>query len=114
MTKPETETPETDDLRRQLDALPKFGRIGYNAEASAKLVFKTVASLERRLRAAESAVQPSDEALKLAQEFVSDPDIREQVKVKLREAGFHFIAEIIDEVVIVSRELLRISGRKER
>ena len=49
-------TPRTDDLRRELDALPKFGQYGYNAEARAGIVFKRFAQLERELAEANTAL----------------------------------------------------------
>ena len=62
------------------------------------------------LRSVESApgVRVSMEALKLAREFVADPDMRAQVKVQLSIAGYPKLADLIDEAVVVSRELLRL------
>ena len=48
------------------------------------------------------------EALRLAQEFVSDPDRRAQVKFNLAAGGYLLVADLIDEAVEVSRELIRL------
>ena len=48
------------------------------------------------------------EALRLAQEFVSDPDRRAQVKFNLAAGGYLLVSDMIDEAVEVSRELIRL------
>ena len=48
----------------------------------------------------------TSEALRLAQEFVADPDKRAQVKVQLAANGLPKLADMIDEAVIVSRAYL--------
>jgi len=50
-------TPRTDDLRRELEALPKYGQYGYNAEAFAALIFKRYTQLERELSAANAQIE---------------------------------------------------------
>lgn len=52
---------------------------------------------------------PSEEAVKLAREFVADPDKRAQLRVELCVSGLPKLADLIDEAVIVSRELLRLA-----
>jgi len=52
---------------------------------------------------------PHDEALRIAREFVADPDKRAQVKVQLAVNGWSKLADMIDEAVIVSRALLAMS-----
>ena len=51
-------------------------------------------------------IKISEEALRLAREFGHDLDRRREVK------GIHF-ANLIDEAVIVARELLRVAGESE-
>lgn len=50
------------------------------------------------------------EAYRFADEFVADPDKRAQVKVSLVMNGQAELADMIDEAVSVSRELIRVSG----
>lgn len=52
---------------------------------------------------------PSAEALRLAREFVDDPDLRAQVKVKIAIDGHPLIADMIDEAVVMAREIIRLS-----
>lgn len=55
------------------------------------------------------AIRVDADALRLAREFVSDPDKRAQVKVMI---AYHIgpqTADLIDEAVKVSRELIRIA-----
>lgn len=52
------------------------------------------------------------EALRLARGFVSDPRMREKLKAKQVRDGKPWVAEMIDEAVIVSRELLRLSRKR--
>jgi hypothetical protein len=49
------------------------------------------------------------DALRFAKEFASDPDKRAQVKVQLCANGWPQLADMIDEAVTVSREMLRIT-----
>lgn len=60
----------------------------------------------------------SEEAVRLAKEFVADPDKRAQVKVQLALDGYQKLADMIDEAVIVSKDLLRLyherSGGEEK
>ncbi len=53
----------------------------------------------------------TEEELQLAREFLADPDKRAQVKVQLEINGWSALADMIDEAVVVSRALLRISGK---
>ena len=60
--------------------------------------------------------EPSSEAVRLAEEFVSDPDARAQCKVEIASAGYPLIADMIDEALVLAREILRLrtaAGRKE-
>ena len=57
-------------------------------------------------------LRPSGEAVRLAREFVADPDKRAQVKVQLASNGWGKLADMIDEAVLVSRELLRITDSR--
>ena len=50
------------------------------------------------------------EALKLAHEFVADPDKRAQVKVQLAMNGRPKLADMIDEAVRVSRALIALAN----
>ena len=50
------------------------------------------------------------EALKLAHEFVADPDKRAQVKVQLAMNGWPKLADMIDEAVRVSRALIALAN----
>ena len=52
-------------------------------------------------------------ALRYAREFVADPDRRAQVKVQLHANGWPQLADLIDEAVVVSHELLRIYERSK-
>jgi hypothetical protein len=52
---------------------------------------------------------PSAEALRLAREFIDDPDLRAQVKVKIAVDGHPLIADMIDEAVVMAREIIRLS-----
>lgn len=73
--------------------------------------FPVYANAFRRAAAALSRrVEVGEEALKLAREFVADPDTRAQVKVQLAASGYPGLVEMIDEAVIVSRELLRLDA----
>ena len=71
--------------------------------------------LQEHLRAAEAArpplaARPSEEAVKLAKEFVADPDARAKVKVELALAGCSKIPDMMDEAVVMARELLRLDA----
>lgn len=46
------------------------------------------------------------EARKLAEEFLSDPDVRKEVQAELRAVGQPQLADLIDEAVMVSRAYL--------
>ena len=48
-------------------------------------------------------------ALRLAREIVSDPDPRASIKAALEAEGKPGMAALIDEAVLVSRELIRIA-----
>ena len=60
--------------------------------------------------AAAGHVAVSVEALRFAKEFVADPEKRAQVKVQLAANGWPQLSDLIDEAVIVSRELLRLNA----
>ena len=55
----------------------------------------------------------SEEALRLAHEFLADPDDRAQVKVKLAVAGMPLMADMIDEALVMARELIRLSATED-
>ena len=85
-------TPRTDDLRRELEALPKYGQYGYNAEAFAVLIFKRYTQLESELAAATRALQAqlrttySGKAfVRLAEEFKDERRARERVGQMLND-----------------------------
>jgi len=54
-----------------------------------------------------------DEALRLAQEFVANPDERAKVKVRFAMLGYQRVADMIDEAVIVSRAYLALRSEVE-
>jgi hypothetical protein len=56
-----------------------------------------------------SSPTPSDEALRLAREFVSAPDVRAQVKVEVAAGGMPLLADMIDEAVVMAREIIRLA-----
>jgi hypothetical protein len=72
--------------------------------------------LHNELSAAQSALAekeregPSKEALRLAKEFVKDPDTRAQVKVELTANGWGKLADMIDEAGVLAREILRLAA----
>lgn len=49
-------------------------------------------------------------ALRLAHEIVSDPSTRAKIKAALKAEGKPGMAALIDEAVLVARELIRVSG----
>lgn len=53
-------------------------------------------------------------ALRLAREFVSAPDDRAQVKVMLASKGMPLVADMIDEAVIMARELIRLAASRKK
>ena len=59
-----SKTPRTDDLRRELEALPKYGQYGYNAEAFAALIFKRYTQLERELSERDAQIAALREDLR--------------------------------------------------
>ena len=63
---------------------------------------------------AQPETLPADieDALRLAEEFCSDPDQRAQVRVQLAMNGWGKLADMIDEAVKVSRALLKVCGRE--
>ena len=58
--------------------------------------------------------QVSEVALKYAKEFVADPDKRAQVRVELCMNGWWHLADLIDEAVVVSKELLRLAATQKK
>lgn len=48
-------------------------------------------------------------ALRMARQIVSDPDTRARIKVALEMEGKPGMAALIDEAVLVARELIRIA-----
>lgn len=73
-----------------------------------KPLAKRIASLE----ALVERMRPSAAALRMAKEFVANPDARAQVKVQLAMQHGMAISDMIDEAVVVARELLRIKEAK--
>ena len=55
---------------------------------------------------------PSEKALRIARETVDEPNRRAQVKVKLAIAGMPLLADMIDEMVVLAREIIRLSDRR--
>ena len=76
--------------------------------AMARCLVKAADELSRRDEA--TVVVPSVEAVRLAEEFVADPDERAQVKVHLCSVGLEQQAALIDEAVVMARELLRLAA----
>ena len=74
------ETPRTDDLRKEIDGLPKFGHYGYRADAYAELVFKRFPELERELAALRASIE--------AAEMPEEP--KEFIQVRASKAQTYF------------------------
>ena len=102
------ETPETDAA--ELDALVCDMP---NQQTTEKVVRSVVArSIEFRLRALErEGMVPSTEALRIAEQTVAESDSRAQCKVALAVAGLPILADMIDEMVVLAREIIRLSAR---
>ena len=66
----------------------------------------------RALAQTETLPADIEDALRLAEEFCSDPDQRAQVRVQLAMNGWGKLADMIDEAVKVSRALLKVCGRE--
>jgi hypothetical protein len=54
---------------------------------------------------------PSAESIRLAKEFVDETDSRVQVKIKLAMMGMPLLADMIDEAVVMAREIIRLHAR---
>jgi len=57
---------------------------------------------------------PSAEAIRLAKEFVDETDARVRVKIKLAMMGLPLLSDMIDEAVVLAREILRLANHAKR
>lgn len=64
----------------------------------------------KELSSLRGRVEVDPTALRLAKEMVDQPDARAQIKVKLAAMGLPMMADVIDEAVLISRELIRLSA----
>ena len=63
-------------------------------------------------RALTDREKAHEEAIRLAKEFCADPAARAQIKVQLAMNGWGKLADMIDEAVAVSRELLLLDAAR--
>src|SRR3990167_5554873 len=74
--------------------------------------------LLEKLQAAHSALAekeregmlPSPESVRLANEFLADPDARARLKEELATTDLTLMADIIDEAVVMAREIQRLAA----
>ena len=57
---------------------------------------------------------PSLEALRIAKEALDDPDKRAKVKVELRVTGWPKLADLIDEMIVLATEIVRLASTTPR
>ena len=58
-------------------------------------------------------IKISEEALRLAREFVASPDEMARVLAMITASGLPGVQKIVENAIIVSRELLRVAGESE-
>ena len=56
---------------------------------------------------------PETDAVRIAHEFLSAPDIRAKLKVQLCLQGLSLVADMIDEAVIVSSALIKLERQRD-
>ena len=59
-------------------------------------------------------LRPSRKAVRIAREFVANPDARAQVKVQLAMQHGMGISNMIDEAVVLACEILRMDASVDR
>ena len=100
---------ERDQLKRELAEAKELAKRHY-AGMVAEMDGRLAALRELEAARPSLAARPSEEAVRLAREFVADPGKRAQVKVQLSAHGWQQLADLIDEAVVVSQELQRLAA----